>query len=79
MTNPDQFARTTLSVTEHARAKVKAMQMWWRAHKGYKPNQSEMVIKGMEALQREQQAGQSMGGGAEVTRWAETEELADEP
>ena len=56
MSNPDPLVRTTLSVSEKARNKVKTMQTVLRRRLGYKPAYSEVVIKGMEALEREQEA-----------------------
>lgn len=57
MTSQDRPSRTTLSVSEKARARVKSMQSVLRRRLGYKPAYSEVVIKGMEALEREQEAG----------------------
>ena len=57
MTNPDPLARTTLSVSQKAQARVKSMQAALRRKLGYKPAYSEVVIRGMEALEREQEAG----------------------
>lgn len=61
MTNPDPLVRTTLSVSEKARARVKSMQDMLRGRLGYKPGYSEVVIKGMEALEREQESGNRAG------------------
>lgn len=54
MASPDPLVRTTLSVSEKARNKVKAMQAVLKRRLGYKPAYSEVVIKGMEALEREE-------------------------
>lgn len=55
MTSPDPLVRTTLSVSEKARNKVKSMQAVLRRRLGYKPAYSEVIVKGMEALQREEE------------------------
>lgn len=57
MTNPDRPSRTTLSVSEKAHASVKRMQARMKARLGYRVTQSEAVIRGMEALEREQENG----------------------
>lgn len=57
MTNPDRPERTTLSVSKKARARIKAAQDRLRPLFGYKPGYSELVTKGMEALEKEMEAG----------------------
>lgn len=55
MTTPARPERTTLSVSKKARQRIKTAQERLRKAFGYKPGYSELVIKGMEALEREQE------------------------
>lgn len=57
MTNPEPLERTTLSVSKRAHAAVASMQEALKRKLGYRVTQSEAVIKGMEALEREMRAG----------------------
>lgn len=58
MTRPEPLARTTLSVSDKAHAAVVKMQAKLRDRLGYRVTQSEAVIRGMEALEREQASGE---------------------
>lgn len=48
--------RKLLWVSDAVHASVQAMQKRIQARSGYKPTQSEVVRKGLEALEREQEA-----------------------
>lgn len=55
MTNPDHLVRTTLSVSRKAHAAVIRMQKTLKERLGYRVTQSEAIVRGMEALEREQE------------------------
>lgn len=53
-TSPEPLERTTLSVSRKAHAAVSSMQKTLTEKYGYRVVVSEVVIRGMEALEREQ-------------------------
>lgn len=55
MTRPEPLERTTVSISRKAHDRLKVMQERLKRRLGYKVSQSETVIRGMEALEREQE------------------------